>query len=111
MIAPDVASHVFEGGGEIGDQIFRILDAHRIADQVVLDSNLETLLGGELVEAHQRRLLDQALNASQRRCDLRNATAIHDPGSRFEVAGNLERNDPAEAPHLAPGYLVLWVSR
>ena len=38
-------------------------------------------------------------------------TGIHDPRSRFKVAGNLERNHPAESPHLAPGYLVLWVSR
>ena len=37
--------------------------------------------------------------------------AVHDPGSRFEVTGNLEGNDAAESAHLAPGYLVLWMSR
>ena len=99
---PPNASHVFEGSGEIGDQIVGVLDADRVADQVVLDPDLQPLLGGELVEAHQRRLLDQALDAAERRRDLRNAAAVDDPGSGFEVAGNLERNDAAEAAHLAP---------
>ncbi len=43
----------------------RVLDPDRVADQVVLDPDLQALLGGELVEAHQGRLLDQALDAAE----------------------------------------------
>src|ERR1700732_3295227 len=50
--------------GEVGDQVVGVLDADREADQVVLDADLEALLAGELVEAHDRGLLDQALHRS-----------------------------------------------
>jgi len=107
MIAPDVASHVFEGGGEIGDQILRVFDAHRVTDQVVLDPDLQTLFRGELIETHQRGLLDQALDTPQRGRDLGDAASINDPGRSLEVTGNLERNNAAKSAHLAPRNLML----
>src|SRR5215475_6173741 len=101
------ASHAFEGSGEISDEIFRVFDPDRVANQVVLDPNLQALLRCEFVEAHQRRLLDQALYTPQGGCDLRNAASIHHPGRSLEVTGNLERNDATKAAHLAPRNLML----
>src|SRR5262249_9282557 len=100
-------SHAVEGGVEIGDEIFWVFDPDRVANQVIFDPDLQTLLGGELVETHQRRLLDQTLYAPQRGRDLRDAACIHHPGSGLKVAGNFERNDTTKAAHLAPRNLVL----
>ena len=60
----------------------------------------EALLGRELVEAHQRRLLDQALDAAERRGDARDAAAVDDARRGVEIARDLERHDAAEAAHL-----------
>lgn len=67
VIAAGLASNsrLLESGGEVSDEVFAIFDAHRITDQVVLDADHQALFGGELVEAHERRLLDQAFNPPQ----------------------------------------------
>src|SRR5919108_3152922 len=62
--------------GQIRDQIVRILDADRVANQVVLDAHLQALLSRELVEAHDRRLLDEALHAAERGCDVGNRARV-----------------------------------
>src|SRR4029450_992657 len=104
---PANASHAFKGGGEIGDQILRVFDAYRIADEVVLDPDLKALLRRKFIETHQRGLLDQTLDATQRGRDLRDAASIHDPGCRLEVTGNLEGNNAAKSAHLAPRNLMM----
>src|SRR6266850_5189727 len=89
-----------EGLGEVRDQVVGVLDADREADQVVLDADLEALLAGELVEAHDRGLLDQALHPAQRGRDERDRARVHHPGRRVEIARDLEGDHPAEAAHL-----------
>src|SRR4030095_11070371 len=100
-------SHAFKGGGEIGDQILRIFDAYRIADEVVLDPDLKALLRRKFIETHQRGLLDETLDATQGGRDLRDGASIHDPGCRIEVTGNLEGNDAAKSALLARRNLML----
>src|SRR4029450_12551435 len=104
---PANASHAFKGGGEIGDQILRIFDAYRIADEVVLDPDLKALLRRKFIETHQSGLLDQTLAATKRGRDLRDGASIHDPGCSLEITGNLERNNAAKSAHLAPRNLRL----
>ena len=55
----------FQRAGEIGDEVGAVFDTDGVADQIVLYANHQPLLGGKLVEAHQRRLLDKAFNPSQ----------------------------------------------
>src|SRR5687768_8358146 len=66
-----VGEGAIEGLGEIGDEVVGILDADGVADQVVLDADLQSLLGGQLVEAHDGRLLDEALHAAERHREVR----------------------------------------
>src|SRR6266436_2809831 len=100
-----------EGLGEVRDQVVGVLDADREADQVVLDADLEALLAGELVEAHDRGLLDQALHPAQRGRDERDRARVHHPGRRVEIARDLEGDHPTEAPHLLARDRVLGVGR
>src|SRR6266481_3358420 len=100
-----------EGLGEIGDQVVGVLDADREANQVVLDADLEPLLAAELVEAHDRGLLDQALDSAQRGRDERDRARVHHPGRRVEIARDLEGDHTAEAAHLLAGDRVLGVGR
>ena len=61
-----IGKRAVEGLREVGDQVVGVLDADGVADEVVLDADLETLLGGQLVEAHDGGLLDEALHAAER---------------------------------------------
>src|SRR6478752_609085 len=72
-------SHLVERLGEVGDQVADVLDADGIADERVLDADLEALLGAELIEAHQGRLFDQALHAAERRGDTGDAARVDQP--------------------------------
>ena len=65
----------------------------------------------ELEEAHQRRLLDQRLDAAERRRDLRDLHRVDDARGGVEVALDLEAHDAAEAAHLAPRDVVPGVRR
>src|SRR5688572_9110085 len=116
MIAPRrrdpsaaVGEGAIEGLGEIRDEVVGILDADRVPDQVVLDPDLEALLAGELVEAHDGGLLDEAFHAAQRRRDVRDGARIHDPRGGIEVPTDLEGDDAPEAPHLLARDVVLGV--
>jgi len=54
-----------QGLREVGDEVVGVFDAHGVADQVVLDPDLQALLGGQLVEAHDGGLLDERLDATE----------------------------------------------
>src|SRR5262249_32300543 len=51
---------------QVREQILFFFDAHRQTDQAVVDANLGAPLGGQTGVGHQRRQLDQALDAAQR---------------------------------------------
>jgi hypothetical protein len=57
-------SWAFERSGQIGDEIIGILDADRVANEIVFDADEKAFFGRKLVEAHQRRLLDQTLHTA-----------------------------------------------
>lgn len=63
--AAPVRSDALERLCQVGDEIAGVLDPHRVAYQRVLDADLEAFLRGELIEAHQGGLLDQALDAAK----------------------------------------------
>src|SRR5690242_8874178 len=107
---PRLGEGSVEGLGEVGDQVVGILDTDREADQVVLDPDLLPLLAGELVEAHDRGLLDEALHPAQGGGDEGDRARVHHPGGRVQVARDLEGHHPAEAPHLLAGDLMLGVA-
>src|SRR5580765_7967529 len=102
---------VVERLGDVGNQIVGVLDAHGVADEIVLDTDLEPLLGGELVEAHDRGLLYEALRPAERRRDVRDAAGVDRARGRVEVALHLEGDHAAEAPHLLLGDVVLRMRR
>ena len=81
-----------------------------MSDQGVPDPDLETLLRRQLVEARERGLLDQALHPAERRGDPRDPTGVHQARGGGEVPAHLERDDPAEPPHLPPREVVLRVA-
>src|SRR5581483_4812052 len=89
--AREPSSRDLERLAEVFHQVVRVLEADAQADQVVLDADLEPLLGRELEEAHERGLLDERL----------------DP----QVALHLEAHDAAEAAHLAARDLVAGMGR
>src|SRR4029434_386507 len=94
----------FERRRQIADQVRAVLDADRVSDQVVLDPDLEPLLTRQLVEAHDRRLLDERLDPAQRGGDVGNGAGVDHPRRRVEIPRHLEGDHAAEAAHLLPGY-------
>src|SRR5262245_26349934 len=98
-----------EGLGEVGHEIVGVLDADGVADEIVLDADLQAFLGRELVEAHDRRLLDQALDAAERGRDVGDRARVHQARGRVEIAADLERHHPPEPAHLPPGDVVAGV--
>src|SRR3989442_15274692 len=88
-----VAERAVEGLREVGHEVVRILDAHGVANEVVLDADLEALLGRQLVEAHDRGLLDEALPPAERRGDIGDRARVDYPRGGIQVAAHFERHD------------------
>src|SRR5919106_4637867 len=81
-----------EGLGEVGDEVVGVFDSDRVANEVVLDPDLEPLLGGQLVEAHDGGLLDEALDAPQGDGEVRDGAGVDHAGGGVDVAADLERD-------------------
>src|SRR5262245_26030362 len=84
---------------EVRDELVRVLDADGVADEVVLHADRLSLLRRELVEAHERGLLDEALHAAEARRDLGDRRRVHDAARADEIRIDLERHDATEARH------------
>src|SRR5262245_43785386 len=84
------SGRALESLGEVGNQVVRVLDTDGVADEAVLDSDLKTLLARQLVEAHDGRLLDEALDAAERDREIGDPAGVHDPRGGVEVAPHLE---------------------
>ena len=92
---------------QVGDQILHVLDAHREAHQAVVDAQCRALVGRNRGVRHQRRMLDQAFDASQAFGQRKDLAAFEEtPGTRL-AAGEHGRDHAAEAVHLALRQRVL----
>src|SRR5689334_22804236 len=73
------SGRALESLGEVGNQVVRVLDTDGVADEVVLDADLKTLLARQLVEAHDGRLLDEALDTAERYREIGDPASVDDP--------------------------------
>src|ERR1041384_3763572 len=76
------ASGVTQSVQQVRDQVVRILDADGEAYQSGIDADFSKIVIGQLEEAHDRWLLNQALHAAEGRGDLGNASGVNHAGCR-----------------------------
>ena len=92
------------------DEVAGVLDACRDADERIRDADRLSRFGGEAAMGHDRRMLDQALDAAEAFGKREDLHALEDaPGPR-EVAVEFHGDHAAEGMHLPPGEGVLGMA-
>mmetsp|Transcript_8810 Transcript_8810/g.28982 ORF Transcript_8810/g.28982 Transcript_8810/m.28982 type:complete len:220 (+) Transcript_8810:63-722(+) len=99
-----------EGLEEVCFNVGIIFNPASEADEVVLDPELGPYLRSLVPVRDDGRLLNEGLDAAERRGDVRELAAVDKFGGGPEVSVNLERHDAAEALHLLDGDFVVLVA-
>src|SRR5437868_2983296 len=93
---------------ELGDQVLDILDAHREAHQPVADAEPGAHVLGQRGVRHDRRMLDQALDAAEALGEREELATLEEALRRAESAFEDSRHHAAVAlVHLLGGEQVL----
>src|SRR5687768_15112615 len=90
-----------ERAAKIAFEVVRILDPDREAHEAFADPERRALLRAELEERHQRRLLDETLDAAQTRRELGDRDPVDEPRACLESAAQLERHHAAAPREVA----------
>ena len=100
------ASDRREGLGEVGDQVFDVLDADRDADEPRRDAEAIALRLGDRGVGHGRGMRDQRLDAAEALAERAEPHGAEE-ASRGLVGPEIEGDHRAESPHLLFGEGVL----
>src|SRR5256714_4872413 len=97
---------------QLGDQVLRVLHAHRQADEAVADPEGLARRRREWGVRHDPGMLDEALHAAQTLRQREQAAALERTARALEAAAQYRGDDTAETTrHLSPGKRVLRVTR
>src|SRR5262245_51827563 len=103
-----------ERGGEIGDEVLRVLDPDREPHQGIADPEGRAYLRRDRAVRHQRRMLDQAFDAAEAFSEGEQPAALEEAPGIVEGAGEVGGDHAAEGTHLLRGERVLrmaWQTR
>ena len=110
-VACGTSSDRVERALEIALEVRDVLDADRQPHEVVADAELRPLIRRNRGVRHDRRMLDQALDAAQALGEREELAALEEALRPGEVGRKVERDHAAEAAHLARGERVLRMRR
>jgi hypothetical protein len=94
---------------QVGNQVIDILDADGQPDQRVADAELRPLFGRDTGVRHDRRVIDETLNAPEAFRQRKHLAALEETPGVAEVALDKEGDDGAETRHLPVRELMLRV--
>src|SRR6266498_1358388 len=99
----------FERALQIVDFISDSFHAHRKPDERICNAQFFALLLRNRSMRHERGMIDEAFHAAQTFRQRKQARVLQKtPGAR-EIAFQNDRYDSAEAAHLLPRQIVLWM--
>ncbi len=92
---------------QIGNEIFRVFDPHRVTDEPLGNPQGLALLGSELYVTRRGGRAGYCLHRDQVRGQVRVLEPRQETSNAFELSLQLEAEDAAEAIHLAPRELMV----
>src|SRR5215471_8666989 len=96
---------------EIGDEVGLVLDADGEADEAVADAERRARFRRYRSVRHDRRMLDQALDAAEALGQREDLAALEEAARVVEAALEDRRHHAAEAAHLPLGQRMLRMAR
>ena len=94
---------------EVGSQVVDGFDSHRQPHQRIADAEARALLGRNRRVRHDRRVLDETLDAAQAFGEREDGARLEETARAGEVGVELDRHHAAEAAHLLARERVLRV--
>ena len=87
-----------------------MFDARTHSDQAIINAQFLSDVCGHTGVRHDRRVLDQALNASETLGQSKHFTALKQPTGGGQTTFDDEADHATKSAHLPRGELVLWVA-